>query len=110
MPHISQELAESKPLEVVSGTEHLLKADAESAVKALQHLVEQSAPKTEDGTDPHDVRNGVHAPFHQLSNLPFVHKLVPGLEDLANEYHFGNYVVVRGTGVRIFESMPIYPR
>jgi phosphatidylserine decarboxylase len=29
---------------------------------------------------------------------------------LANKYHFGNYVAIRGTNEKLFESMPIYER
>jgi len=36
--------------------------------------------------------------------------LVPEIESLATHYHIGNYVLVRGTNERIFESMPIYAR
>lgn len=57
-----------------------------------------------------DVRHGIHAPMHKLAQLPFVHKLIPGLEKLASEYHVGNYVINRETGDRFWESMPIYPR
>ncbi|EPS95765.1 hypothetical protein FOMPIDRAFT_140862 [Fomitopsis schrenkii] len=48
--------------------------------------------------------------MHKLAQLPFVHKLIPGLEKLATEYHVGNYVINRETGQRFWESMPIYPR
>ncbi|KZT64876.1 hypothetical protein DAEQUDRAFT_677771 [Daedalea quercina L-15889] len=47
--------------------------------------------------------------MHKLAQLPLVHKLIPGLEKLATEYHVGNYVYNRETGQRFWESMPIYP-
>ena len=113
MPHISAEVAQSKPVEVVKGLEHLgtasAKSDADAVVAALRKLVD--AGEGAEGADADfDVRHGVHAPFHELWSLPLVHRLVPGLEELANKYHFGNFVIVRDTGERIFESMPIYPR
>ena len=48
--------------------------------------------------------------MHRLMEIPFVHKLIPGIEQVASEYHVGNYVMMRGTGEKFFESMPIYPR
>lgn len=70
---------------------------------ALQALVEQSTKHV-------SVQDSIHAPMHSLTQLPFVHKLVPGIEDIANQYHVGNYVQMRGSSERFFESMPIYPR
>ena len=37
-------------------------------------------------------------------------ELIPGIEQLASQYHVGNFVEMRGTGEKFFESMPIYPR
>ena len=77
--------------------------DPEKTVVILEKLVDHSAEHD-------DVRYGIHAPIHKLMSLPLVQKLIPGIEDLANNYHVGNYVQMRGTGERFFESMPIYPR
>ncbi|KAI0915368.1 hypothetical protein AcV5_003859 [Taiwanofungus camphoratus] len=73
------------------------------AAAALEKLVDHSASH-------HDVRHSIHAPMHKIASIPLVHHLIPGIEKLAAEYHVGNYVIVRGTGQRFFESMPIYPR
>ncbi|KAI0090523.1 phosphatidylserine decarboxylase-domain-containing protein [Irpex rosettiformis] len=43
-------------------------------------------------------------------SLPVVQRLIPGIEDFANSYHVGNYVQMRGSKEKFFESMPIYPR
>lgn len=48
--------------------------------------------------------------MHRLLELPLVHKLIPGIEKLASEYHVGNFVIDRTNGERFFESMPIYTR
>lgn len=76
--------------------------DPDVAASALNQLVEHS-------NDHSDVRHGIHAPFHKIASIPLVHKLVPGIEKLADKFHVGNFVVVRG-GDKFFESMPIYPR
>ncbi|KAH7885821.1 phosphatidylserine decarboxylase-domain-containing protein [Phlebopus sp. FC_14] len=55
-----------------------------------------------------DAATGIYGPAH--SSLPWLHKLVPELQTLANKYHIGNFVVIRDTNERFFESMPIYAR
>lgn len=104
MSHIPAEVADTKPIENIHPN-NLPAAGKEPdhVAVALETLVKQSEEHD-------DVRNGMHAPMHQLHGLPLVHRLLPGLKDLATEYHVGNYVIVRATGERIFESMPIYPR
>ena len=77
--------------------------DPSVAAGALQALVEHS-------TKHEDVRDTIHAPMHRLLSIPFVQKLIPGLEDVASQYHVGNYVQMRGSSEKFFESMPIYPR
>ena len=77
--------------------------DPAVVAESLHKLVDQSAEHA-------DVRHSIHAPMHKLAQLPFVHKLIPGLEKLATEYHVGNYVINRETGEPFWESMPIYPR
>jgi len=79
-------------------------ADPEHVARALHTVVEASAEHRGD------VQKTIHAPVHKIPQIPFVSKLIPGLENLANQYHVGNFVEVRGTGERFFESMPLYPR
>ena len=81
-----------------------------SVTKMSARVSVSFAAAEEDEEEAYDVRNGALAPFHELWRYPLVHRLVPGLEQLAGKYHWGNYVVVRATGERIFESMPIYTR
>ncbi|KAI0764292.1 phosphatidylserine decarboxylase-domain-containing protein [Trametes elegans] len=104
MSHLPAPLAHTRPVETVH-PDHLPAAsqDPTPVVAALEKLVEHSA-------EHHDVKNTIHAPMHMVHNIPFVHNLVPGIEHVASEYHVGNFVIVRSTGERIFESMPIYPR
>ncbi|KIK50764.1 hypothetical protein GYMLUDRAFT_182269 [Collybiopsis luxurians FD-317 M1] len=45
-----------------------------------------------------------------IFGIPWIHNMIPGIENLAAQYHIGNFVVIRETGERIFESMPIYAR
>jgi len=84
-------------------TEPIPDATGKQAGEALEHVVEQSSSQ-------HDVSHSIHATAHSIGHLPLLKKLVPGLENLANKYHVGNYVVVRGTNEKFFESMPIYAR
>ena len=97
--HVSQ-----KPIETIHPN-NLPEASRNPAVaaSALQTLVEQSSKHE-------DVRNTIHAPMHRLAQIPFIQKLIPGIENIITEYHVGNYVMIRGTGEKFFESMPIYPR
>ncbi|KAH9856812.1 phosphatidylserine decarboxylase-domain-containing protein [Lenzites betulinus] len=105
MAHLpTHDTANTKPVETIHpdnlpGAAH----NPGIVAAALEKLVEHSA-------DHADVRNAIHAPMHMLKSIPLVHKLVPGIEELAEQYHVGNFVIVRSTGERIFESMPIYPR
>ena len=103
MSHIPEDVALTKPVERIHPDNLPDAKDANDVVSALQMLLDKSEEHS-------DVRKSIHAPMHQLWNIPFVHKLIPGLEQLANQYHVGNFVIVRGTGEKIFESMPIYPR
>ncbi|KAI0698236.1 phosphatidylserine decarboxylase-domain-containing protein [Cytidiella melzeri] len=77
--------------------------DPTATAAALEKLVDHSK-------EHQDVRNGIHAPIHRLMHLPIVQKLIPGIEDLATNWHVGNYVQMRGSTETFFESMPIYPR
>ncbi|KAH9828557.1 phosphatidylserine decarboxylase-domain-containing protein, partial [Rhodofomes roseus] len=96
--------ADMKPKQSITATNLPAHTQDPAVVAAsLNKLVDQSAQHA-------DVRHGIHAPMHRLAELPFVHKLIPGLERLATEAHVGNYVIDRKTGQRFWESMPIYPR
>jgi phosphatidylserine decarboxylase len=75
----------------------------EHATEALYAAVDASSK------DP-DVKSNIHAPMHGLLGNSLVQKFIPGLESLANKYHIGNFVMMRGTGEKFFESMPLYPR
>ena len=104
MSSLNRTYASQKPVEIVH-PDHLPSKSKHPKVvaSALETLVKRSE-KYED------VRLGIHAPMHRLFSLPKVTKLIPGIEKLANEYHIGNFVEIRGTGERFFESMPIYTR
>ncbi|RDX43222.1 hypothetical protein OH76DRAFT_1410311 [Lentinus brumalis] len=102
MSHIPADVADTKPIEQIH-PDNLPTKDPDHVAIALETLVKRSEEHD-------DVKNSMHAPMHQLASLPLVHRLLPGLKDLATQYHVGNYVIVRATGERIFESMPIYPR
>ncbi|KAI0827618.1 phosphatidylserine decarboxylase-domain-containing protein [Trametes gibbosa] len=95
---------DTKPVETIDSN-HIPSAAQNPGlvIAALEKLVEHTA-------DYADVRNAIHAPMHLIKNIPLVHKLVPEIEQLAEQYHVGNFVIVRSTGERIFESMPVYPR
>ena len=100
--HTSQ--TSSKPIETIHPSN--LPKDSQDpaiAVAALDTLVENS-------TKHHDVEHGIHAQMHKIMNSHFVQNLIPGIEKVASDYHVGNFVVLRGTGEKFFESMPLYPR
>ncbi|KAI4527552.1 hypothetical protein K525DRAFT_231850 [Schizophyllum commune Loenen D] len=49
--------------------------------------------------------------FATTADLETIQALrIPWLERLAAKYHVGNYVIVRETGERVFEYMPLYAR
>ena len=77
--------------------------DPKVAADALDTLVDNSAKHP-------DVEHGIHAQMHKIRESHFVQKLIPGMEKVASDYHVGNFVVLRGTGEKFFESMPLYPR
>jgi phosphatidylserine decarboxylase len=89
-----------KPVELIKA-DSLSPAERKHFGKALEAVVEQSGIYA-------DLTHGIHA--HSPVHMPFLKKLIPGLEDLASKYHFGNYVAMRGTDEKFFESMPIYAR
>lgn len=92
----------TRPVESISAS-NLPDADAQDAANALEALVEGSEQQV-------DLSYNTLAFAHSIGHIPWLHKLVPGLEELAAKYHIGNFVVVRGTNERFFESMPIYAR
>ncbi|KAF7308810.1 hypothetical protein MKEN_01080600 [Mycena kentingensis (nom. inval.)] len=90
-----------KPLEKVHPS-NLPGVTDEVAAKGLVALVDHSAK--------HDVSTGIHASSHTIFSIPWIHKLIPGIEKLAAAYHIGNFVAIRGTKDQIFEAMPLYAR
>lgn len=92
----------TKPVESISA-DSLPGANQEHAANALEALIEHSSKHV-------DLGSSIHAAAHSIGSLPFIHRLVPGIEDLAAKYHIGNYVMIRGTDEKFFESMPIYAR
>ncbi|KAK1222118.1 hypothetical protein PQX77_015042 [Marasmius sp. AFHP31] len=96
--------ASNKPLETNINLESLPDVQPEQLAKALEELVENSA------RNPEDVTQSIHMHPMVLFKIPWIDKLVPGLEKLAACYHIGNFVVIRETGKLKFESMPIYAR
>jgi len=91
-----------KPVENIH-PDNLPQSSKTKLAQALSVLVDHSSKHT-------DVTQNIHGPMHLIPSIPFLHKLVPELEELATKYHIGNFVVIRGTSERIFESMPIYAR
>ncbi|KAF7308526.1 hypothetical protein HMN09_00701700 [Mycena chlorophos] len=90
-----------KPLEKVH-PDNLPGLSDEQAANGLAALVEHSS-QNKPG-------HGIHASSHTIFNIPWIHKLIPGIEKLASAYHVGNFVVIRGTKQQIFEAMPLYAR
>ncbi|TCD65978.1 hypothetical protein EIP91_001970 [Steccherinum ochraceum] len=99
-PHIHDD----KPIETIH-PDNLPKESRHPSVAAntLGTLVDNSARHA-------DVQHGIHAQMHKLRDSEFVHKLIPGIEKVASDYHVGNFVVDRQSGEKFFESMPLYPR
>ena len=93
----------TKPVEEIHPS-NLHGSHKDDIARAFNQLVERSHPSSGNG----DITQSIHGPAH--SRLPWLHKVVPQLESLADKYHIGNFVAVRGTNQRIFESMPIYAR
>jgi phosphatidylserine decarboxylase len=112
----------TKPIEQIH-PDNLPGSSRKHAGDALEKLVDQSSSLN-------DLSHSIHASAHSksvspsvttfpkpcdnlftgISHIPFLKKLVPGLEHLASKYHIGNYVMMRGTNEKFFESMPIYAR
>ncbi|KAJ6581452.1 phosphatidylserine decarboxylase-domain-containing protein [Mycena capillaripes] len=109
-----------KPLEHIhSQTNNLPGLSNEQAAQGLVALVDHSQKHT-------DVSQGIHASSHTIFSVPWIHRLIPGIEKsvlpvlsstfcsthprLAASYHIGNFVAIRGSKEQIFEAMPIYAR
>ncbi|CCM06055.1 uncharacterized protein FIBRA_08302 [Fibroporia radiculosa] len=104
MTSLPESATNQRPVQTIDATNFPAHSqDPGAAAESLNSLVSHSAQH-------HDVRHGIHAPLHRIAEIPLVHRMIPGLEKLASEYHFGNFVVDRATGQRFFESMPIYTR
>lgn len=95
-------MSSTKPTEHIHPT-NLPDASPDNLASALQALVDHSSEHA-------DVGQGIHTPVHDLLRVPWIHKLIPGIEKLAVAYHIGNYYIVRSTRETKFESMPIYAR
>ncbi|KAF9803979.1 hypothetical protein IEO21_09495 [Rhodonia placenta] len=104
MSHLPESEAQQRPIQDINATNLPAHSqDPGDVAQTLDNLVTHSQTHA-------DVRHGIHAPMHRLLELPLVHKLIPGIEKLASEYHVGNFVIDRTNGERFFESMPIYTR
>ncbi|KAH8832781.1 phosphatidylserine decarboxylase-domain-containing protein [Flagelloscypha sp. PMI_526] len=82
---------------------NLPEVDHERLAEALKSLVDHSATHT-------DLGQGIYASTQNLWSLPWIDKLIPGIEKVASEYHMGNFVIERETGEKKFEFMPLYTR
>lgn len=81
----------------------LKETDQDDLARALEALVHI--------TDPSDSSTGsAELNSIDLQTAGWLKDLLPELERLAASYHFGNFVVQRGTGEKVFESMPLYAR
>lgn len=85
-------------------TDSTADASHEHLLGALHKLVAETSPE-HGGT--HDVSKTIHTPIYTVASHPWLGKYIPGLETLAAKYHVGNFVFVRETCEKIFESMPI---
>jgi len=92
----------TKPIETIH-PDNLTDATHEHVAQGLTTIVDHSSSN-------HDVTHHIHAPMHLVHSMSFLNKVVPGLESLSAKYHVGNYVMIRGTDQKFFESMPIYAR
>ncbi|KAJ3995608.1 phosphatidylserine decarboxylase-domain-containing protein [Lentinula boryana] len=102
--HLLHHQVQDKPVEKIQPqTNNLSEAQDEHIAKGLESMVAHSETN-------HDVSHGIHMHGKNVLEVPWIHKMIPGIEKLAANYHIGNFVVVRGSGEKIFESMPIYAR
>ncbi|KAJ3801733.1 phosphatidylserine decarboxylase-domain-containing protein [Lentinula aff. detonsa] len=102
--HLLHHQVQDKPVEKIQPqTNSLSEAQDEHIAQGLESMVAQSETN-------HDVSHGIHMHGKNVLEVPWIHKMIPGIEKLAANYHIGNFVVVRESGEKIFESMPIYAR
>lgn len=102
--HLLHHQVQDKPVEKIQpGVNNLSEAQDEHIAQGLESMVAHSETN-------HDVSHGIHMHGKNVFEVPWIHKMIPGIEKLASNYHIGNFVVVRESGERIFESMPIYAR
>ncbi|KAF9077969.1 phosphatidylserine decarboxylase-domain-containing protein [Rhodocollybia butyracea] len=78
-------------------------AQNEHVARGLESMVSHSESN-------HDVSLNIHMHGKNIFEVPWIHKMIPGVEKLAASYHIGNFVAIRDTQEKIFESMPIYAR
>ncbi|EEB92575.1 hypothetical protein MPER_08893, partial [Moniliophthora perniciosa FA553] len=97
---LSAEDVSDKPMERIEPG-NLPDVEPSQLAQALEELVERSASDW-------DVSHTTHSHPSTLFMIPWLDKLIPGLEKLAAEYHIGNFVVVRDTEKLMFKSMPLY--
>ncbi|KIJ65112.1 hypothetical protein HYDPIDRAFT_153053 [Hydnomerulius pinastri MD-312] len=91
----------TKPVEKID-QQSLPGVESSDVALGLTQVVEST------GSEPSgDVTKGIHGAAHSHH---FLHGLIPQLQDLANKYHVGNFVIDRKTKNKFFESMPIYAR
>lgn len=91
-----------KPIEQ-NHIDNLPDATPDHLADGLKALVEHSSSHS-------DVSQNIHATVLTISRIPWFDGLIPGIEKLAARYHVGNFVIVRYTNEKIFETMPIYAR
>ncbi|KAG6335317.1 hypothetical protein ID866_3780 [Astraeus odoratus] len=91
----------TKPVEIIHPN-NLPRTNKDLIAEGLRQLVEHTIPSGDHA----DITKGIHGFAHRP--IPWLYKLIPDLEELAN--HIGNFVAIRGTNQRFFESMPIYVR
>jgi phosphatidylserine decarboxylase len=89
-----------KPVEQIHPG-NLPNVDKDKLALALTALVDRSATHSAEG---------LYMKLNGIRKDHWFHKFIPGLEDWANKYHTGNYVMIRYTNEKIFESMPLYAR
>lgn len=78
-------------------------ATHEDLARGLQEVVHRSG-----NTD--DVSDTIHGETGTISSHPWLKEFIPGLHKWESSHHVGNFVAIRGTDDKIFETMPIYAR
>jgi phosphatidylserine decarboxylase len=102
--HFFHHQVNDKPVEKLdSSVNNLSDAQTDHVAKGLESMVAHSETN-------HDVSHGIHMHGKNILEVGWITEMIPGIEKLATSYHIGNFVLVRETQERIFESMPIYAR